>query len=126
MLAMSSKDAVTHVALDLIHHLANLAPTAPVERIGDEQLDALCKLATIFKTALPTEQVPQQQLYTDSKLHHIKHTPPAMHHYGNTRVDPPTKKVTPPQPVPKTQRMCPRNRHMYMPVSYTHLTLPTN
>eukprot|EP00957_Ditylum_brightwellii_P061397 4660441-Ditylum_brightwellii.AAC.1 len=53
----ASKDAATHVALDLIHALQNPAPDAPFSQLGQKQMDALHKLADIFQTGLPQEKL---------------------------------------------------------------------
>eukprot|EP00957_Ditylum_brightwellii_P009770 736667-Ditylum_brightwellii.AAC.2 len=110
MPTMASKDAATHAALDLIHCLQHPTPATALLNVGDEQLDALRKLAEIFHTALPT---PQQEIHQTSpppiqgpiaeprsntqnlnpkptpsgNMNHFRHMPQAVPPSANTRVN---------------------------------------
>eukprot|EP00957_Ditylum_brightwellii_P041988 3179235-Ditylum_brightwellii.AAC.1 len=110
MPAMSSKDTATHAALDLIHHLQHPTPATPFSNVGDEQLDALRKLAENVHTALPTAQQeihpmappPMRDPIVEPRLHthnlnplptpigdmnHFQHMAQAVPPSANTRVN---------------------------------------
>eukprot|EP00957_Ditylum_brightwellii_P055176 4182236-Ditylum_brightwellii.AAC.1 len=111
---MSSHNTTTYVALDLIYHLENPAPAAPFLNVGDEQLDALQKLANIFNTALPKPKVQpsapptmqlllvmptmpasisKQQAAPSPHIQHIHHRTPRVNRHGSTRVPAPVAKA---------------------------------
>eukprot|EP00957_Ditylum_brightwellii_P211971 15366817-Ditylum_brightwellii.AAC.2 len=90
MPAMASKDAATHATLDLIQCLQHPMQATPFLVEGNEQMDALWKLADTFKKSLPQPQqsiphtAPQQMRapFTVPCLHTCKPTAQGQQ-YGN-------------------------------------------
>eukprot|EP00957_Ditylum_brightwellii_P095221 7252200-Ditylum_brightwellii.AAC.1 len=110
MSAMASKDVATHAALDLIHCLSNPTPATPFLMVGNEQMNALRKLAEIFNTSLmppqqfipyvaPPQMVapvtmpclhtakPVAQGQHTMSMHYTKHSPSTVPMHANKRVN---------------------------------------
>ena len=78
---ISSKDAETHAAADLIHTLINPTPTTPLTTLGYKQTAALNPLAEIFNMVPPPQVTPPPRVNTPEATPEASPAPPQ-------RVDP--------------------------------------